>query len=60
MKINIYHEPDGTLKITKEVRPDLEQVMCSNLSTGLKYSIDITVANLSLDVTVTEHGDNKQ
>lgn len=60
MKINIYHQPDGTVKITKEVGVDLEQVMCTNLPTGLKYSIDVSVANLSLYVTITEDGDNKQ
>lgn len=57
---NISKEKKGTVKITKEVSPDLEQVMCTNLPTGLKYSIDVSIANFSLDVTITEHKNNKE
>lgn len=59
MKINIYHEPDGTVKITKEEGVNLEQVMCINLPIGLKYSIDVTVANLSSELTIIKYGDNE-
>lgn len=46
MKIKIYHNPDGTIRITKHTISNLEQVIYSDLKPGetAEIEIDATVS----------------
>lgn len=49
MTIKIYHNIDGSVKISKIAPTGLEQPIYSNLKEGQVATLDITVANLALE-----------
>lgn len=48
MTIKIYHNIDGSVKITKISASGLEQPVHSNIREGQVAILDVTVANLAL------------
>ena len=58
MTIKVYHNLDGSVSITKVAPSGLEQPICSKVVEGKVVTIDVVVANLASEISVSNVPEN--